>query len=341
MKIAIITLIAIFLIFARASPVVEAEQGIEGILVNTLAEIGLKVHECIQDGDLIFENIRHAVDALGEAAKTKSKAKLLEGLQYIRDTLMRISEEVKGCETIPELVEALEKISAESVNPEALIIDIRQKIIWYAISTYHNITGAVSNFRSSQTESAVKNIGDAIKTIDLSMPQDGADDAIIFTKALYQSAFNIALSLDGCKASIESSWAKVLAAIMKIESPNPFEIIEGLTALINAIPDFLDSFKTCEADWPQIQQGILKLQPFVNFPVLIPIAVTEAIFLNPLEFPMVVVGIFSAFTSSPPDFRLGGSGIGSILKMVLRYMPNNVINHKTLEDFHKTHGESI
>jgi hypothetical protein len=61
MKVLLVALLAMLLTFSAASPLVEAEEVIEGILVGAFGDVGHKVKECIQDGELIFEDIKDAI----------------------------------------------------------------------------------------------------------------------------------------------------------------------------------------------------------------------------------------------------------------------------------------
>lgn len=324
MRFVIIALLAFLLTFTQANDVrKEVVDTLEGILVGTFGEIGHEVQECIEDGELIFADIEHAVVLLKSALQTKSRADLIQAFQYIGDALVRIPSEVKDCEALPEVVKDIEKIAAEFLNPEALIIDIGEKIIWHGISIYHDVTNSVRDFEGGNFFQAGEDIGDIVRIIFLTAFGDPADNVVNFTKAFYQSAFKIKLSLETCKAGVAVSWNDVVAAIKQIAQGTVADIVAGVSALIKAVPNLMTSFEGCKADWPAIQEGLNDLMPFVNHPASIILAFSKAVAMDPISFPKDAYNFYSAMTSDPINYTLGGQSSGDIMSMVLYYMPHD------------------
>jgi hypothetical protein len=476
MKVLLVALLAMLLAFSAASPLVEAEEVLEGILVGAFGAAGHKVQGCIQDGEAIFRDIESAIPHFEAAIKHGNKQELEVALALVGHALSLVPEEVKDCEEIPELVKDIEKIAAEFLNPEALIVEIGEKILWHGFSIFKDVRDVVSDFKRGQYEPAGEDIGDIIRIIFLTLKvdpaheaidflegffkgaleddsveieeclidvetiveaiettighiendplshledlfmdlihlladipksvsecevstdelaifeqwgeelkdvkgmagrfykaflkypteltgdfqtaidsfkngdfkssgfsigdilntlfikvsgsyKDSADNAVLFVKSFYTSAFKIDLKLDTCKAALQGPWNSVIDAVTKMSSGKLADIEAGVSALLVAIPALAVSFEHCSEDWPQIEAGLEKLETFINHPASIIVAVSEAAALDPISFPRDAFSIYSAFTSIPVDYEKGGSASGDITKMVLKHMPVDI-----------------
>lgn len=247
MKVLLVALLAMLLAFSKADRLAEAELVIEGILVGAFGPIGHEVQECIQDGELIFTDMVNAIEKLEEALKTKSKQALVEAFSYIGDALVRIPEEVRDCEAVPEIVRDIEKIAAEFLNPEALVIMIGEKILWHGISIYHDITKTVSDFKSAQYEPAGEDIGDIIRLIFLSIKADKAQEAIDFLEGFFKGALeDESVEIESCIQDVDEIVHVIEKIIADVEH-DPFSHLESLFLdFIDLLADIPKSVQQCK-----------------------------------------------------------------------------------------------
>lgn len=325
MKILLAIFLAILLTFARSSATEEAIEVLEGILVGAFGPVGKEVRTCIKDGEVIFKDIESAIGHLENAVSKHSKTELIAGLKSIAAALKLVPEEVKDCKALPTVVKDIEKIVAEFSNPVELVIEVGEKILWHGISIFRDVDNSVKDWKAHQYYKSGEDIGDIIKIIFIKMVRGSADNAVVFTKAFYAAAFKIKLGLDTCEAEVAQSWDEVVAAIELMEGGTVADISAGVAALMKAIPDMIHSFEDCEADWPAIKEGLDDMMPFVNHPASIIVAISEAVALDPISFPRDAYNIYSAFTSDPVNFQLGGQASGDVMQMVLKYMPHDTI----------------
>ena len=167
------------------SPITDAEDLIEGILVGSFGSVGHDVKGCIKDGEQVFIHVKDAIGFFEKGGRDN----IIQGIIQVGEAIALIPQEVKECGAISTLVEDLIEIAAEFANPEALIVIIGERILWRGIPIAEDIYGAVSNFRKGDFYHAGESLGDIIKQIFLLRPQDKIEDAIQFLKGFFSKIF--------------------------------------------------------------------------------------------------------------------------------------------------------
>jgi hypothetical protein len=321
MKLLLVTFLAFFMAIAAADRLHEAELVIKGILEGSFGAVGEEVVECIQDGELIFEDIKHAIQDFEEAVVSKNKEKLVEALQYIGEALKLMPEEIKDCEGAEAVVEDLIKIAEEFSNPISLVIDIGEKIIWHGRSIYHDVSGAVDDFRQEEYENAGKDIGDIIKIVFLNGLTNPVEDADHLLTHFYKAAFNLKLDLDTCKTEIESSVDELVAGVNHLMHISSVEdAIAAVKEVVAGAEDLYHSSQDCTTAWPVIEEGLEDMRPFVEHPAKIVLAIAEAVALDPIAFPKDAYNLYTALSGDHVDFDLTGDASGDMIRMILKHM---------------------
>lgn len=326
-------ILAVLLALAHAGKVVEAEQLIKGIIEGAFVDVEVDIAGCIVDGELIFEDMEHAIDDFALAVINKDKTKLVEALNYIGDIVSRLPEELKECKDAEAIIGDVERIVAELLNPEALIIDVGEKIIWHGVSIYKDVSGSVTDFHEDRFEDAGKKIGDIIKIVLVNAVADPIENADVLLTEFWKFAFNLKLDLDTCKSEITTSLNQLIADAQTIRN------CEGVEACIVQVKHLVDdaeavyhSAEDCAVAWPTIQQGMQALMPFYKNPAGVILAISKAAVLDPVSFPKDSYNLYSALSSTPINFKLTGDASGDLVKMVLAHMPTSTEAEELLKE---------
>jgi hypothetical protein len=315
-------ILAVLLVFATAERVIEAELVIKGILEGSFGAIGEEVVECIQDGALILEDMEHAIEDFVLAVENVDKAKLAEALQYVGDIISRLPEELKDCQGLEVIFEDLEKLAAEFLNPEALIIEIGEKMLWHGVSIFKDVRATISDFEADKFEDAGMKIGDIIKIVFLSTAGNTIDDVTVMVTEFYKFAFDLKLDLKDCESKTVTDVELFIAdleALIKVTSIEEF--VEDVKKLVDDAEAIYHSAESCTEAWPVIKEGLVDLEPFYRNPTGIILAVTKAFALDPYSFPKDMYALYNALSSSPLDYKTIGDSSGDLIKMVLAHMP--------------------
>jgi hypothetical protein len=314
MKVLLVALLAMLLTFSAASPLVEAEEVIEGILVGAFGDVGHKVKECIQDGELIFEDIKDAIVLFESAIKTGSKQDLERALIYVGDALSRIPEEIKDCEEVPELVKDIEKIAAEFLNPEELIIVIGEKILWHGFSILHDVEGTVSHFENAQYEPAGEDIGDIIKIIFLSFKTDPAHEAISFLQGFFKGSLEDgSVELETCLSDADNIVNDIQKTIHDIETDPLAHLEELFMDLVDLLADIPTSVQQCQISTEELQTFAQWANELKNVEEMA-VRFYKAFLKFPAELKTDFETAIDAFKTE--DFNSSGFSIGDILNVL-------------------------
>jgi len=302
----------------RADVPTHIKDTIEGILVGAFGEDGKAVDECIDEGTVIFNDVKKAVEFFEKGDVTD----IVQGLYWIGKALEEMPTELKDCESITALIADFEKIAEEFKNPEELVIHIGTEILWHGKDVYGDITDCPKQFRAGEYEKAGEDIGDLIKILFIDdAPKDGiVEDVTEFTEAFYTKCFDITLDLETCEGNVEAAWEEVKHAIDELENMSIESIEEGIKDLIIAVPHLFTAFEGCEDQLPLIEAGLAKLDVFVEHPLEIPEAVTLATAKHPIQTAEDAYEVYHAFHDKPYDFKKGGTASGDYVELVMEQM---------------------
>jgi hypothetical protein len=315
-------ILAVLLVFATADRVKEAELVIKGILEGSFGAIGEEVVDCIQDGALIFEDIEHAIEDFADAIEHGEKAKLVEALQYVGDIISRMPAELKDCKGLEVIFEDLEALAAEFLTPEALIIEIGEKMLWHGVPIYRDVRATIDDFEADKFEDAGMKIGDIIKIVFLSTAGDTIDDVDVMITEFYKFAFNLKLDVEECKTKIVAEVNQFIVDFADLTRDRTIaEFVEAAKKLVDDAEAIYHSAETCTEAWPVIKEGLMDLEPFYRNPTGIILAVTKAVALDPYTFPKDMYALYGAMSSTPLDYKTIGDSAGDLVKMILAHMP--------------------
>ena len=321
MKLVLATLFIALLAFTSASRIVEAEDFIRGVLEGSFGAVGEEVVECIQDGEVIIEDLVHVVEDFEKAIAKGDRSALIEAFGYIADILKELPEEVKECKGVEEFVKDLEKIAAEFANPVELVIEVGEKIIWHGKSIFHDVRATVDDLHQDKYEDAGKDVGDIIKIIFLNGLANPVDDTVDLMTAFYKAAFALKLDLKTCEDDLTVSVDEIIDGVHTILNFTTIQdVYTGALKIYQGGKDLYDGLHECEDAWPIIQEGIVDLKPFADHPAQIFLAVPEAFAMNPIAFPKDAYNFYRALTSHPMKFKQLGSSSGDMVKLTLKHM---------------------
>ena len=322
MKLLLVTLLIALFAFSNADRIPEAEDFLRGLLKGSFGAVGEEVVECIQDGTEILEDLVHVVEDFEQAIVHQDKEALVEALKYIGDILSLLPEELKDCKGVEEFVKDLERIAAEFANPEALIFEIAEKIIWHGRAIYEDVEATVNDFKRDAYEAAGEDVGDIIKIVFLNSGlYNPVDDTVDLMTSFYKAAFSLELNLTTCDAKMTKSADEIINGINELL--NATDINQIMTAGMKIYfggQHLYDSVHDCDEAWPVIEEGIHDMDPFVEHPAKIILAFSEAIALNPIALPKDAYSFYTALTSNPINFKLAGASSGDIIHLLLVHM---------------------
>lgn len=320
MKILTFLLVSVLVASVFAGPMQETEQILEGILVGTFGDLGRRARGCMQDGELIFENLGTAVDSFEKAILNINREELVLAMQSVGQVLTVIPTAVRDCEQVPEVVKGLERIAAAFIAPEELIIDVGAKILWHGIAIYRDVNDCIKQFRNNQYEAAGEDIGNIIRLVFLNLrvtnKVDNRNEAVTgILEGFFDGAFREkSLGIANCIGETEVLATKVEKLYNDIKG-NPLENIEPF--IVNSaeiMPEISSSLMKCSIS-PNVMRSIDQFAERLRDTEEMKKMFYKALF----KFPQIMMDRAADMVDgyNENDFVRSGKGYGDLLDRII------------------------
>eukprot|EP00345_Euplotes_harpa_P017340 CAMPEP_0168337340 /NCGR_PEP_ID=MMETSP0213-20121227/12115_1 /TAXON_ID=151035 /ORGANISM="Euplotes harpa, Strain FSP1.4" /LENGTH=485 /DNA_ID=CAMNT_0008342777 /DNA_START=31 /DNA_END=1488 /DNA_ORIENTATION=+ len=310
----------IFLSSPKGDKIEDAVQFLEGFFKGALEDDSVELEGCIDDADQIIKSIELIV-ADFEKGVTSDLEKLFMDLL---DLMSDIPKTVIKCGVAEHEIEIIEQWALEMKDLTLMEHKLFDAFLEYPSRIKEDFKTLIDSFKASDFNKSGFGLGDILHVLFVNINQGfketDFDDIVEFTKGFYAKAFDIKLDLDTCDADVDAAWDALVKAVDEIKEFTVAGIEQGIEDLIMALPKFVESFKVCEADWPDLERGLEKLKVFEENPLYVPWAVTKASTLHPIRMTEDSTELYHAFHDLPRNFEHGGEASGDIVGLVVSEM---------------------
>ena len=294
----------------------EAEQVMQGILVGTFGDLGRKATGCMQDAQLVFENLATAVDGFEKAIVSVSREQLVSAMQSVGRVLAEIPTAVRDCEEVPEVVKGLEKIAAAFMVPEELVIDVGENILWHGIAIYRDVNDCIKQFRNDRYEAAGEDIGNIIRLVFLNLKvNDRVDSVAAILEGFFEEVFGEkSLGILKCIEEIDPLQTNIEKLYYEIRG-NPLQNMEPF--IINSatiMPEISRALTKCNIN-PNVMKVVEQWTERLKDTEDMKIRFYKALF----KFPQILMDSATNMVDgyNNKDFVRSGKGYGDILDRII------------------------
>lgn len=304
------------LIFLKLrDPVIDAESFLEGFFRGALEDDSIEINHCIDDATVIIEELELIIGDFKKGTEDYEKL-FLDFIDLISESVASVVQ----CEKIPPEVSIMQQWEEEMKDMSLMEKKMFFAFLYYPDRIKEDMKDMFDTYDAHQFNTTGFCMGDFLHILFVdvkTVKDDVLDDAIEFMIGFYDAAFKIELNMSTCEADVEAEFALVQKAISELEHLSYEDIKHGVEDLMHTIPLFLNAFDACKEDWPQIQQGLDKLDEFVQKPDEIPWAVSKAMGEHPFRVESDCSTVYHAFNDSPHNFHKGGEGSGDLTELLL------------------------
>mmetsp|Transcript_25706 Transcript_25706/g.29575 ORF Transcript_25706/g.29575 Transcript_25706/m.29575 type:complete len:483 (-) Transcript_25706:35-1483(-) len=318
--IAVACLLVLMFTSVQSSPLVEAEQVIEGILIGAFKAEAVQIRECIQDGEAIFHHFEDAINHF----KNKGAAEIVKGLISIGEAIKLIPEEVKECEGAADIVKDFERIAAEFANPVELVIHVGIEVFWHGREIYGDIKQCIEDFETQKYEPAGERIGDIIYDLFLRLPQSIDDDAKDFLEGFFQGALEAeSVDINNCIEDADLIIKELETIVEDFKSgitDNMEKFFLDLVDLLSLIPK---SVLKCESAPPEIEKIAGWIEQLGNFDTM-KYKLFQAMLFYSSRIKQDFTKVFDGYNTH--QFNMTGNGLGDVLYILFQKCSYEVAN---------------
>lgn len=311
--------------------VIDAEEFLEGFFKGALEDDSVEINDCITDATEVIEELEKIINDVKSGVTSDLENLFLDFIDLITDSV----KSVALCESAPEELEIMLEWAEEMKDLTAMEKKFFNAFLFYPDRLKDDFKNTIDKYEDHTFGDSGFAMGDILHVLFVeikSVGDDYLDDAVQFLNGFYTNAFQIDLDLQECEVDIEDEWRLIEQAVDELEKLTTAAIKEGVEDLLKAVPKFVKAFEDCESDWPDLERGLIEMTEFIQKPSQIPWAVTKALTTHPFEVTHDCEDVYSAFHSSPHNYRLGGESSGDLTGLLLSELNSALADSRLVEE---------
>jgi len=287
------------LVLVNLDPIEFIKGLLEGL--NEKGDIN-ELLKCVKDIEHIVLKIMEAIEYI----KKMDPLNLIKGITMLLEAVTELMNSLAPCasgfEQIKKLIDAISHLD---------IMKLVFKILGNPSPFIADVMDAIDAFNAGDSHRAGRDIGDLLYKMFLEAMMDKLDP-IDFIKGFLEGLnekgdINELLK---CVKNFEHIITKIIEAIGYIQHMDPMNLIKGITMLLEAVTELMNSLAPCASGFEQIKKLI---DAIAHIDIM---KLVFKILANPGAFIADITDAIAAFNSQ--DFHRAGKDIGDLLfKMFL------------------------
>lgn len=283
------------------APIIEFFKGFLTGIGETKTIEDLK--KCLKEAEPIFAKIKKALELI----HTMKLEKIVEGITLLIEAVKELMGMVKPCldgfETLKLLIKKIAHIDIKK---------LAQKILANIFMIIKIVKEAIDCLKKHEFNCAGKALGTLLKIMILDdfamVSEESKEEEFIkgFLKALGETTDPKALIV--CAKDLEKHIEEILAAIQKIISLKPLEMLKGLGELVVAVTRIFNMLKPCTDGYPKVLELIKAVETAEIKKIF------ERFMKNPFPIVMLIVSLINNIIGK--DWADIGLNLGKLLKAI-------------------------